>query len=154
MKDQLRGETLQHWKRQVVRREEEYQAARRIFLEVESDMRDAERRRGPAKQSSVDERVAMDKARRRREEAEEKVAAILRWLVRLDHDGAALSAQCLGHQLDLRELCQRGLHRLDLLYDRVSTYLDAAARGASEAAGPAATPSAGTEPDAPQGGLP
>ena len=130
VKDLLRTDLAPHWKRQVTSREEAYQAARRAYLEAEGDIRDSESRRGAAgKQSSIDERIAMDKARRRREEAEEKVVHIGKCIMRLDKEGDALIAQCNSHQLALSEVLSSAISRLDQMHDRILDYLDASKAG-------------------------
>ncbi len=159
VKDFLRTDLAPHWKRQVNQREEAYQAARRAFLEAEGDIRDAATRRGAAgKQSSIDERIAMDKARRRREEAEEKIVLIGKSMLRLDKEGDALVAQCNGHQLELSEVLAGAISRLDQMHDRILDYLDASrpsGAAAPSAHGGAAVPDAAPEapipdPDGPR----
>jgi hypothetical protein len=135
-RDWLRGEQLMHWKNQAMRREEAYQNARRLWLEAEAAVTEGMHGRGPGKPSSIEERIDMDRARRRRDEAEEKLALVRRWLVRLDQEGEPLMHACQGHDFDLRERGALALAQLDRLAERVQTYLDLPA-----SAGGAAMPS-------------
>lgn len=124
MKDWLRCEQGPYWKSQIRRREEDYEAARRRWLEAEGDVQAAEHGRGSGKQSSVDERIAMDRARRRKEEAEQKLEAVRRWLLRLEKDGEPLAHACQVQDFALRELGEKALARLDRLAGDVEAYLE------------------------------
>ncbi len=122
-RDWLRGEQLPHWRRQLIRREELFQQARRAWLDAESEVSDQMSTRGPRKPSSIEERVAMERARRLRDEADERLETIRRWLLRLDQDGDPLLLACQGHECDLRDRGVRALARLDALSERVDDYL-------------------------------
>lgn len=125
VRELLRSEVLTHWRRQVTKHEEVFQEARRQYLEAEQDMRDAEHRRGAAgKQSAIDERLVMDRARRRREEAEAKLALTRTWLLRLDRDGEAAASVCQAQVLGLRERTAEAIARLERLHERLMDYLD------------------------------
>ncbi len=123
-RDWLRGEQLPYWKGQSFRREEAFQNARRQWLEAEAAVTEGMRSRGPGKPSSIEERIEMDRARRRRDEADEKLALVKRWLVRLDQEGEPLMHQCQGHDFDLRDRGVAALGQLQRLAERVQTYLD------------------------------
>jgi hypothetical protein len=120
----LQAEQQAHWKDQIRRRDEAYETARRAWLEAEADVRAGRHGRGVGKQSSFDERKAMDRTLRLREEAEAKLAAVRRWIVRLDHDGEPLLHQCRDHDLFLREHGGKALVRLDHLIKQVEAYLE------------------------------
>lgn len=122
--DWLRGEQLPHWKRETIRREEAYQEARRLWLQAQADVAAGSDGRGPGRAGSHEERLAMDQARRRRDEAEEKLAQVKRWVMRLDQEGGPLVQECLVHDLELRERCTRALTQLERMADRVQDYLD------------------------------
>ncbi|MBA3707882.1 MAG: hypothetical protein H0W83_03560 [Planctomycetes bacterium] len=128
-RDWLRTEQLPHWKSQQFRREETYQNARRLWLEAEAAVVEGMTGRGPGKASSIEERVDMDKARRRRDEADEKLALVRRWLVRLDQDGEPLMQACQGHDFDIKDRGARALAQLDHLVESVQSYLDLKAGG-------------------------
>ena len=121
--DWLRGEQLAHWKRLLREREEVYQAARRVWSDAEADVRTSGQTRGPRKDSSFEERLTMDKARKRRDEAEEKMEAIRRCLIRLERDGAGLVHRCRGHDLALQHKGAKAVARLDQLLEKVGDYL-------------------------------
>ena len=135
VRDWLAGEQQGHWKRQVVRHEDAYQEARRAWLIAEDEVRAGPRRGVPDRQSSMEERLVMDRARRQREAAEEKLALVRRWLNRLDQDCAPLIHQVRGHDLALHDQGKRALTQLDRLAGQVEDYLDRP-KGSSAAAIP------------------
>jgi len=124
MRDWLRGEQLATWKREVVKREEVYQVARRQFLSAEAEVVNAAHTRGPSRASSMEERIVMDKARRRRDEAEEKLATVKRSLIRIDQECEPLVQTCQSIDLALRDMGEKALNRLERMADRVQEYLD------------------------------
>ncbi len=120
--DWMQGEQLPLWKRQLREREEIFQQARRTWLDAENDVRGGLNSRGPHKASSIEERVLMQKAQRRRDEAEEKLEHIRRWLIRIEQDCSPLIAQCRNHDLALRDLGERALAKLERLASDIDTY--------------------------------
>lgn len=122
VQDWMQGEQLPLWKRQLREREDIYQHARRAWLEAENDVRGGMNSRGPQKPSSTDERLVMQKALRRREEAEEKLASIKRWMIRIEQDCSPLLHQCRDHDLALREMGERALTKLAQLAIAIDTY--------------------------------
>ena len=130
--DWLRNDQQAYWKRQIRDREEAYQAARREWLVVEAEV-NAPASRGPRRASSIDERVAMDKARRRRDEAEERLEIVRKWLLRIERDCAPLVHVCLGGDLALHELGAKADRRLNGLIAGVEEYLELQNPGAGDA---------------------
>jgi hypothetical protein len=150
VRDWLRIDQLSHWKKQLIKREELYQTARRMWLEAEGDTVGAMNKRGPAKPSSMEERIVMDRARRHRDEAEEKLALVRRWMLKIEQDGEPLVNQCQSHDFALREECTKAIVQLDRLFDQVHEYLAvptaelrSTAMPASEALPPATSAAAG-----------
>ena len=122
IEDWLRSDQQAYWKRQVRDREEAYQAARRVWLVAEAEV-NAPAGRGPRRESSLDERIAMDKARRRRDEAEEKLELVRTWLLRIERDCAPLVHVCRSSDLALHDLGAEADHRLATLIAGVEEYL-------------------------------
>lgn len=119
----LRLELGPYWKRELYRRQEAYTAARLRWLEAEGDVRNSGRRGAIDKTSAAEERKEMNKAQRRCEEAEAKVAEVKTWLSRLESDGKDLLARVRDHQLALQELSRGGVIKLDQLAARIDEYL-------------------------------
>ena len=138
VRDWLRIDQLVHWKKQLIKREEVYQTARRMWLEAEGDTVGAMNKRGPAKPSSMEERILMDRARRHRDEAEEKLALVRRWMLKIEQDGEPLVNQCQSHDFALREECTKAITQLDRLFDQVHEYLAVPTAELRSAAMPAA----------------
>lgn len=126
VQDWMQHEQLPYWKRQLRDREEVYQQARRAWLTAEDEVRGGINSRGPQKPSSGEERVVMQKAQRRREEAEEKLASVKRWILRIEQDCSPLLHQCRDHDLILAELGERALHKLDRMASEIDTYHEGA----------------------------
>ncbi len=123
VQDWLQSDQQGHWKKQIAKREELYQAARRTWLDAEAEVRASHNSRGIDKQSSMEERLLMERARRSRDEAEEKLAVVRRWLIRLGQECGPLIHQCRDHDLALHDMSDKAVARLDQLADRVETYL-------------------------------
>lgn len=121
-REQLRLETLPQWKRQLVRRQEDWHQARMRFLAAESEVRQASISGGVGRGSSDDERRDLNKAKSRLEQAEERIATITRWLARLDHDGDSLAAQCANHALAIHDLVQTMALRCERAGAALDTY--------------------------------
>lgn len=124
VQDWLQSDQQGYWKKQIGKREELYQAARRTWLDAEAEVRASHNSRGIDKQSSMEERLLMERARRSRDEAEEKLAIVRRWLIRLGQECGPLIHQCRDHDLALHDMSAKAVARLDQLADRVETYLD------------------------------
>ena len=123
--DWLRHEQLPHWKRTLANREEAYQEARRAWLSAEADVRLAAQGRGPGRPSALDEKLDMDKAKRRRDEAEERYHAVRRWLDQVERLSAPLVTTLRGHGFGLADEGARALARLDGMVVAIEDYLRA-----------------------------
>ncbi len=126
--DHLRSELAPRWKKDLGRRQELHTEARRRYLEAESEVKANGRRGAVDRTSAADEQRDMHRARRRVEEAEEKLALIQTWQSRLEGDGKDLLAKCRDHDLAIQELSGKALTQLDRLANLVDEYLQ---RGAS-----------------------
>ncbi len=120
--DWLHSDRLPYWRRQCREREEAYQLARRQWLDAEDQQRPGASRHAPNKTSSIEERVLMQRAQRRRDEAETQLAMVRTWLERIDHTCAPLRHQCRSYALTLHDMGGRALTQLDHLADQVDAY--------------------------------
>jgi len=121
--DWLRYEQLPHWKRQLAQREELYQQARRTWLDAEADVRLGATSRGPGRPSALEERFDMDKARRRRDEAQERLDAVKRCVDQVERHCNPLTATLRGCGFTLQEDGMRTIARLDAKIEAIETYL-------------------------------
>lgn len=129
--ERLRLELAPFWKREVVKRQDAYAAARRRWLEAEADVRaGSEGRRGAIeKPSSIDERREMLKAQRRLEEAEAKLEAVRTWTTRLDVEGKDLLGKIRNLGLSLGQQCREANAQLEAMATRIDEYLAAGGGG-------------------------
>ena len=121
--DELRCELAPRWKKELERRRDTYIEARRKWLDAENEVKAKGQRGQVDRSSAMDEQREMNKAKRRVDEAEEKLALIRTWLSRLEGDGKDLLARCRDHDLTLQMLSDKGMTQLDRLADRVDDYL-------------------------------
>lgn len=117
----LRKEQLTHWRGQLRRRHEEMQKAWRDYVNA----RHGDRRMG--KPSSVDERKAYERARRRKEEAEQKIEIISRRAEALEREATRLLPPCLRFDAMLVSLAPKAIARLDHMLDNLDVYFGPAA---------------------------
>lgn len=124
-KEWLRHEQASYWRQQLRRREERAEKAKRDYDSA---------RYGPKltrKDSCVDEKKAYEKARRSKEEAEEKRRAVKKWTTTLDHEADKLLQPCTGLALQLDTLTPKALARLDRMLDSLDEYLRPSASNTS-----------------------
>jgi len=117
----LMGEQLRYWKLKYRRRHEEMQNAWREYVNA----RHGDRRMG--KPSSVDERKIWERAKRRKEEAEQKIDLVKRWALRLEREAEKLRPPCVRFEEVLLNLMPRGVARLDHMLTNLEIYLQAPA---------------------------
>ncbi len=141
----LRREQLPHWKRHLRRCEDEVKQTWRDYINAHY----GDRRMG--KPSSVDERKAWERAKRRKEEAEEKILVVERWIGALDQVASRIMPPLKKLETLLDTLAPEAIGRLDHMLDRLDEYLrpagGAPSPGPGAAPAPAAPPKEG--PDAP-----
>ncbi len=115
--DWLRGEQHLYWKTMVRKCEEAMQSAlgelRRAQQKTTRDI----------KKGTVDEQRAYEKAKRRKEEAEAKIASVKRWTMLLEQKAEKLLTPCrmLGAQLDTAT--PKAVARLDKMLINLEEYL-------------------------------
>ena len=113
----LRREQTHHWKRELRKREEQAEQAKRDYMSaLHSDGGYA------GKQSAVDEKKLLDRALRLKAEAEAKLQAIRRWLLTIDKQVADVSGACLSLASRLDAVTPQALARMDQMLDRLDEY--------------------------------
>ncbi len=113
----LRGEQLRHWKSQQRRWHDRMKEAWRDYVNA----RYGDRRMG--KTSCVEERLAYERARRKKEEAEKKIIIVRRWADALEREASRLMPPCLRFEGLLVSSTPKALARLDHMLDNLEEYL-------------------------------
>ncbi|MBM4047459.1 MAG: hypothetical protein FJ279_20325 [Planctomycetes bacterium] len=113
----LQREQLFYWKRELRKRDEAFQKAR---LEYERARRETLH---SGRSTAVDAKVAFEKARRLKEEAETKLQAVKKWTVLLEHSAHEFIGPCLALSTQLGALTPRALARLDKMVQSLEAYL-------------------------------
>ena len=122
----LRREQGPHWKHELRRLSERVEKARRDYVLARNDT-------GPTrKPSCVDEKKALDKAVKLRDEAERKVRAVAKGLQVTGQEVAKALGPCTVLSSRLATLAPRCLARLDQMLDSLDEYLRPAAGGPTE----------------------
>lgn len=113
----LQGEQKLYWKRQLRKREEEAEVAKRNykFARYGADPRQ--------KQTAEDQRKIMMKALRLKEEAEIKLKAIRKWSMTLSQEAVKSLRPCETLASKLASLTPRAVNRLDRMLDNLEIYL-------------------------------
>ena len=75
------------------------------------------------KQSCVDEKKALDRALRLKEEAEEKLRAVKKWILTIDNKAGKALGPCAALSSTLSRLTPKALVRLDQMLDSLDDYL-------------------------------
>lgn len=76
-----------------------------------------------SRSSGVEEKRALDRAKRRKEEVEAKMAALEKWVVRLDDQVDKLKRPCVALSNLLDHTTPRALARIDRMLDSLEEYL-------------------------------
>ena len=84
----LKREQLGYWKQQLRKRTELFEEAKREYNRVRYNTGHGR------KPSALDEKRAMERARRLKEEAEQKIVAVKRWTLAVDHDAGRAFRPC------------------------------------------------------------
>ncbi len=122
----LQGEQKANWKRQLRKREEEYEEAKRAFTYVKFDT-------SPMKKKHIeDERKAMKMAERRKEEAVAKLRQIDRWTATIQHEALNDLKPCESLSSHLSSLTPKVIARLDSLLDNLEVYLHSLPSGGAD----------------------
>ena len=112
----LQSDRMSFWKQELRRRREKVAQAR-------ADLERARLSALDQKHSFLDERRAIRRAQERQDEAEQRLAAVKQWSMRLDREVMMFKGklQTLGRAADSD--LERGAARLDLLVDRLEAYV-------------------------------
>jgi hypothetical protein len=121
----LRHEQAPYWKQQLRKREELVERAKREYFEARNA---SELTR---KASCVDEKKALDRANRMKEEAEGKIEAVKSWLMTAEHKVAKLMQPCVSLGSLLESMTPQALARMDQMLDRLDEYLRDSTSGPS-----------------------
>lgn len=115
---------LPHWKKQIQRRREELTVAKSALFrkEMQGSSKDG-------RPSIVDEKLALEQAKRRVRSAEERHQACRRWRTRLEREYATYKGQIQP----LASSAERGIPEALALLSRILDHLDAYVRGRSGA---------------------
>jgi len=119
--DWVGREQLRYWKRQLRKRAEAHHLARLAYQRARHDARQS------SHSTSVDAKVAFKKAERLKEEAEEKMRAVKKWMTVLEHSATDLLSPCLSLSAKMEALAPRALARLDRMADSLDAYFSASA---------------------------
>lgn len=115
--DWLRREQGAYWKAELRRREDLVQQARLEYLRaIQGD-------KVHAKVSGVDERKLLERAQRRKREAEEKIELVKRWSWTIDQKAGKLLQPCSSFATLLDQMTPQALGSLDRMLDHLDEYL-------------------------------
>ncbi len=135
----LRREQLAHWKRQLRKREEMVQSFRLEYLSATQE--DKYHR----KSSGVDERKRLEKAKRMKTEAEDKIQLVKKWSMVIESKSGTLLRPCSSLSTTLEIKTPRALARLDKMLDSLDNYLRPGASTGTSASTAAAEDAGETE---------
>ena len=119
--DWLGREQLRYWKKELRKRTEAHHMAKLAYQRARHDARQS------SHSTSVDAKVAFRKAERLKEEAEEKVRAVKKWMTVLEHSAGELLGPCMALAAQIETLAPRALARLDRMADSLDAYFSASA---------------------------
>jgi hypothetical protein len=110
-------EQTSYWGGELRRREEQFLVAKIKYAQAKDPNSPYQ------KESSVDDKVEMEKCRRRRDEAEVKLKAVKKWTAQLERMCAEKLAtvRVFGGKLEI--FTPLALHKLDMMVERLEDYL-------------------------------
>jgi hypothetical protein len=113
----LRGEQLAYWKAQLRKREE-------LLTRAQGELANAQIAASySGKNSFVDEKRAVEKAKRMKEEAEQKIQLVRKWSVMAEQEVGKRMGPCNGLAILLDHLTPMALARLDQMVISLEGYL-------------------------------
>jgi hypothetical protein len=128
----IEREQIPAWRAELRRREDQVKLTWREYI----DARYGDRRMG--KPSSVDERKAYERAKRRKAEAEEKIEVIKRWKITFEQQAEKILPPVKKLETLLDAVGPKAVARLTYMMDRLDEYLvpSSARPGPGAPAGP------------------
>lgn len=115
-KEWLRAEQRMYWKRQLRKREEDWVTAKREYALAKDGAGSGSRASG------VEELRALEKAKRRKEEAEMKLRTVDRWAVFLEQNVFKMMGPCNVLMILLDRRTPQAMARLDMMLDNLEEY--------------------------------
>ncbi len=119
----LDREVRPYWRRQLQRRHELVEKAKRDYAEALWASKNS------GKRGHVDEKKALDRAIRREAEAEEKLRRVKKWTQTMSREMSKRLQPCRSLSLQLDSLGPKALARLDQMLDSLDLYFHRTPRG-------------------------
>jgi hypothetical protein len=123
----LRHDQLAHWQKQVRVRTE-------LVTRARSDLYRKQVAQEQQVRAGVDQKKALEAAKRRLEEAEEKIQSVKRWIRVLDRELVLYKGECQGLASLLEGDLPQGAGRIDRMMEGLAGYLAVAAPSGGEGA--------------------
>jgi len=123
----LKGEQLSYWKQQIRKRDDLVLRAKAAYQRV----------RFASNAAGLDEKRALQKAIRAKEEAEEKLKRVKKWGQEIERKSGVMLGPCMHLSVQLADMTPRAISRLDRMVDSLDAYFRASGgeAGASPAGG-------------------
>jgi ribosomal protein L17 len=119
----LRGDALMEWKRRQRKAEELMNSALRELRRAQMNTQAGQ------KASHVDEKKTYEKAKRVKEEADQKIEAAKKWSVALEQKAAKILGPCRAFGSRMDSMTPRALQRLDIMITSLQDYLSDRSEG-------------------------
>jgi len=113
----LKGEQQLYWKKELRNRENAVNLAQSDYNRAKLTAA------GKTSNAEVDAKKVLDKAKRRKDEAEGKLEATKRWAVRIGTEMEKLVGAVRSFEVLLDETSPRALSRLDIMVEKLEEYL-------------------------------
>jgi hypothetical protein len=108
----LKSEQTSYWKQQYRKREEMLRRAKEAYRQA----------RFGNDRSCIDEQKAVKKAERMRDEAEQKIRLVRKWIQQIESKSGPMLGPCMRLSSQLADLAPKGVARLDTMIDSLDAY--------------------------------